>query len=273
MLQKIISGGQTGADRAALDVALKFGIPHGGWVPKGRRTENGPLHEVYELQEMDSTAYKDRTLQNILDAQATVIFGNGPLRGGTLLTLELVKDRSRPHIHLDLSQSDTFEATILLHSFIMDNGISQLNVAGPRASDDPMIYEDVKSTLEAVVYLLCLDETPGHPEPNAPPELDSSVAFPSQVSEAVGLVAADLSLKTKVSMAKANDRLVVDLYYAWKEALRCRMGLEYGNMQLLDACREKAGHREIFTIDDAVMEVIKALKDYLNRTYRLKVIK
>ncbi|MCG8566757.1 MAG: putative molybdenum carrier protein [Desulfobacterales bacterium] len=273
MLQKIISGGQTGADRAALDVALKFNIPHGGWVPKGRRTENGPLPEIYELRETPTDEYQDRTLQNILDSQATVIFGNGPLRGGSLLTLKMAKDKSKPHLHIDLSMSDTFEASIILHSFIIDNGISQLNVAGPRASDDPGIYEEVKIILEATFYLLSLDVEAGPTEFDGTLEIEDVVAFPEKVVEAVGLVAADLSLKTKVSLAKLGDNLIFDLYYAWKEPIRLRMGFDFGNTALLEACRERAGYRESFTIEDAIMEIIKALKDYLNRSYRLKVVK
>ncbi len=273
MLQKIISGGQTGADRAALDVALKFNIPHGGWVPKGRRTESGPLPEIYDLREMPTDAYKDRTLRNILDSQATVIFGSGRLTGGTRLTLELAKNNSRPHIHIDLSQSDPFEASILLHSFIVDSRILRLNVAGPRSSDDPGIYEQVKTILEATFYLLSLNTDPGYALMDPTREIDTEVAYPRRMEEAVGLIAADLSLKTKVSLAKMGDNLIFDLYYTWKEAICRRIGFETGNPVLLDACRAKAGYREAFTTEDGIMEIIKALKDYLNRTYRLKVVK
>jgi len=85
MLEKIISGGQTGADRAALDVALKFNIPYGGWVPKGRIAEDGPLPRKYQLQEMPTPSYPARTEQNVIDSDGTVIFSHGKPAGGTVL--------------------------------------------------------------------------------------------------------------------------------------------------------------------------------------------
>ena len=81
MLKKIISGGQTGADQAALDVAIKLNIPHGGWIPKGRKTEEGPLSDQYQLQEMPTASYPKRTEQNIIDSDATLIFSHGKLTG------------------------------------------------------------------------------------------------------------------------------------------------------------------------------------------------
>jgi hypothetical protein len=77
MINKIISGGQTGADRAALDFALKFNIPHGGWIPKGRIAEDGPLPAKYQLQEMPTSSYPKRTEQNVIDSDGTLIFSRG----------------------------------------------------------------------------------------------------------------------------------------------------------------------------------------------------
>ena len=79
MIKKIISGGQTGADQAALDVAIESGIPHGGWIPKGRKTENGRLPDKYQLKEMATSSYPKRTEQNIIDSHGTLIISNGKL--------------------------------------------------------------------------------------------------------------------------------------------------------------------------------------------------
>ncbi|MCI5220281.1 MAG: hypothetical protein D3914_14100, partial [Candidatus Electrothrix sp. LOE2] len=81
-MKKIISGGQTGADRAALDAAIERGIPHGGWLPKGRTTEDGPLGQQYRLQELDSYRYRDRTEKNVKESDGTLIVSYGPLTGG-----------------------------------------------------------------------------------------------------------------------------------------------------------------------------------------------
>jgi hypothetical protein len=83
MIKKIVSGGQTGADRAALDFALKFFKPHGGWIPKGHITEDGPLPDKYQLEEMPTGSYPARTEQNVIDSDGTVIFSRGKPTGGT----------------------------------------------------------------------------------------------------------------------------------------------------------------------------------------------
>ncbi|RLB35173.1 MAG: hypothetical protein DRH20_11280, partial [Deltaproteobacteria bacterium] len=93
---KIISGGQTGADRAALDFALDAGIPHGGWVPRGRLAEDGPLPARYAVQEIDRRSYAARTEKNVLEADGTLILSHGKLTGGSALTRRLAKRHERP---------------------------------------------------------------------------------------------------------------------------------------------------------------------------------
>jgi hypothetical protein len=100
MLTKIISGGQTGADQAGLEVAIKLNIPHGGWIPKGRLTENGPLPDKYNLQEMPGKSYPKRTEQDVMDSDGTVIFSHGKLTGGSALTAQLAEKHSKPILHL-----------------------------------------------------------------------------------------------------------------------------------------------------------------------------
>ena len=96
MIEKIVSGVQTGADQAALDAAIKLGISHGGWIPKGRITEEGTLPDKYHLQEMPSGSYEKRTEQNVLDSDGTVIISRGKLTGGSALTQKLAKKHIRP---------------------------------------------------------------------------------------------------------------------------------------------------------------------------------
>ena len=155
MLTKIISGGQTGADQAALDVAIKHGIPHGGWIPKGRKTEDGILPEKYHLQEMPTASYPKRTEKNILDSDGTLIFSRGKLTGGSALTRKLAKQHGRPWLHIDLEKVEETEAVQIIAGWIDKNGIQVLNVAGPRASKDPGIHDIVMQILENV-----LKETP-----------------------------------------------------------------------------------------------------------------
>ncbi|MDO9530025.1 MAG: putative molybdenum carrier protein [Syntrophales bacterium] len=151
MIKKIISGGQTGADRAALDVAIKVGIPHGGWIPKGRKTEDGVLPDKYQLQEMSTTSYPKRTEQNVLDSEGTLIVSHGKLNGGSALTRKLAGKHKRPCIHIDMDRLSITDAVDAIKEWIGYNAIQILNVAGPRASKDPDIYNSTKEILETML--------------------------------------------------------------------------------------------------------------------------
>ena len=143
MLRKIISGGQTGVDRAALDVAIRLGKPHGGWIPKGRLAEDGPLPSHYQLQEMPTEAYEDRTEKNVLDADGTLLISRGSPTGGTDYTRRMALKHGKQLLHIDLNLGQSpADAASLIASWIEMNRIETLNVAGPRASGDPGIYLD-----------------------------------------------------------------------------------------------------------------------------------
>jgi hypothetical protein len=150
-IQKIISGGQTGADRAALDAAIVTATPHGGWVPKGRRAEDGVLADHYKLREMTSWQYRDRTEKNILESNGTVIITYGELTGGSALTEALAIRHNRPCLLLNLEHIAIKKAVTSLRRWQEEHLITTLNVAGPRASGEPRIYDAVF----AIIRLLC----------------------------------------------------------------------------------------------------------------------
>ncbi len=141
MLKKIISGGQTGADRAALDAAIRLGIPHGGWIPKGRIAEDGPLDASYQLREMPTDSYAGRTEKNVMDSDGTLIVSHGAPTGGTEYTRKMVLKHGKQMLHIDLTlHGNLMSAASLVIDWIAIHHIETLNVAGPRASKDPQIY-------------------------------------------------------------------------------------------------------------------------------------
>ncbi|MDF1592013.1 MAG: putative molybdenum carrier protein [Desulfobacterales bacterium] len=152
MIEKIISGGQTGADRAALDAAIEIDIPHGGWVPKGRLAEDGAVPLLYHLSEMPTDSYAVRTEQNVVDSDGTLILSHGPLSGGSALTQDLAEKHERFCLHIDLNRIPTFKAAAMIAAWIALHHIKTLNVAGPRASSDPDIYQKIKSILIAAFH-------------------------------------------------------------------------------------------------------------------------
>jgi hypothetical protein len=150
----IVSGGQTGADRAALDFALGAGLPHDGWCPLGRKTEDGPLDARYLLRETPTAKYDQRTAWNVRDSDATVLFTTRPeIVGGTRLTHELAASLGKPTLHLCAAELGPLEAAVQLKRFLADHKIARLNVAGPRGSQDPGVAAFVGEVLSAALPL------------------------------------------------------------------------------------------------------------------------
>ncbi len=148
LLKKIVSGGQTGADRAALDWAIRRGLPHGGWCPKGRKAEDGVIDSRYNLVETPSEDYSQRTEWNVRDSDGTALFSiRKELRGGSLLTVELAEAYNKPVIHL-CAQDERTDHAQEMRAFIERFGISVLNVAGPRESNEPDVYNFVTRILD-----------------------------------------------------------------------------------------------------------------------------
>jgi hypothetical protein len=133
-LAKIVSGGQTGVDRGALDAALAAEFPCGGWCPSDRAAEDGPISARYPLTPMTRGGYRERTRQNMLDSDGTAILYYGVLGGGTLLTLNLCKREGKPNVVIDASKTSELEAAADIARFIDEHDIHVLNVAGPRLS-------------------------------------------------------------------------------------------------------------------------------------------
>ena len=138
---KIISGGQTGVDRAALDVALEHGIECGGWCPAGRLDEFGRIPDHYPVQELAGGGFTERTLQNVRDSDGTVVIYAAELRGGTDQTVRFCVELERPHQLINASTVATRGASKLIADFVRENKISILNVAGPRQSEWPKGYD------------------------------------------------------------------------------------------------------------------------------------
>ncbi|TWU47738.1 putative molybdenum carrier protein [Rubripirellula reticaptiva] len=132
---RIVSGGQTGIDRAGLDVAIDLGIEHGGWCPKGRLAEDGTVPAKYQLTEYSSPKYSARTAQNVIDSDATLILYERKLIGGTLLTARLCKRHKRPCFLIQMDAEGPQEAIVWLSELRP----ATLNIAGPRESTSPGI--------------------------------------------------------------------------------------------------------------------------------------
>jgi hypothetical protein len=138
ILLKVISGGQSGVDRAALDAAMDCGLRCGGWCPKGRLAEDGPIPARYPLREAPTSNYPERTALNVRDSDGTLVLAWGPPAEGTGLTLHLAESMEKPCLVLDLRDGPSPESA---WAWVKAHGIQVLNVAGPRASASPELYD------------------------------------------------------------------------------------------------------------------------------------
>jgi hypothetical protein len=147
-IRKIISGGQTGADRAAFDFAIENGIEIGGFVPKNRAAEDGRISEKYtNLVETETENPEERTELNVINSDATLIFSHGELKSGSKLTKDFAEKHRKPFLHVDFSESATKQSIEKTKNWLDSIACESLNVAGARASEDATIYEKVKDFL------------------------------------------------------------------------------------------------------------------------------
>ncbi len=153
---KIISGGQIGVDRGALDGALAKGVPCGGWCPEGRRAEDGEIPARYPLTVLPGAGYRERTRQNVLDSDATVIiyFGQIEPASGTELTLNECIEAPRPYLLIDGTAISVETAAQEIYEFSRTNSVHRLNMAGPRGAGAPQAHEYAQAVVEAFLGLL-----------------------------------------------------------------------------------------------------------------------
>jgi hypothetical protein len=248
MIKKIISGGQTGADRAALDVAIKLDIPYGGWISKGRLAEDGPVSEKYNLQEMPSASYPKRTDQNVIDSDGTLILSHGKLTGGSKYSKECAQKHKRPCLHINLNTLPVNEASPVIVGWIFKNNIEVLNVAGSIASKDPKIYDRTYQVINHV-YWLCQVKSGA-----TRIRLDQ----PKSVDEAVEQIIAEMPLSDKVAVAKGSDEQFISLKHTLGMYLRNQLRHRPVNKELMQDCQAKSGI-EGLDEDEATTVILREL--------------
>lgn len=162
-LARILSGGQTGVDRGALDAALDHHFPCGGWCPTGRAAEDGPIPSRYPLRELPDGGYLDRTLRNVEDSDATAILCFGELEGGTEQTVLHCIRRQKPYKLIDAAAVPATRAAVSIAAFVADHGVTRLNVAGPRLSNAPGAHD---YAYQCITHLLSIIAHPPTAGPN-----------------------------------------------------------------------------------------------------------
>ena len=272
MIDKIISGGQTGVDQAGLDAAIKLGIAHGGWIPKGRKTENGPLPQKYSMQEMPTSKYSDRTEKNVIDSDGTLIISRGKLTNGSEYTRKMAMKHHRPWLHIDITKDAKFHAATRIVSWIFENEIRILNVAGPRASKDPEIYLDAMNIIESAYYLIMIEESTPGSDANTIQDLDQPYSPQLSAEEAIKKLISEMSLRAKTTVANMTEAELPTLNDSLGRYIIDKFGLLSNNEDLLRSCRSLSAEPHL-NEQDASAFIIKELWQELRNTHRLRVIK
>jgi hypothetical protein len=268
MLSKIVSGGQTGVDRAGLDVAIKLGVPHGGWVPKGRLAEDGPLPERYRMHETPTAVYSERTEKNVIDSDGTLIISRGELTGGSEATREMALKHKRPWLHVDLDRVSAFLSAVRIVEWLNTHRIRVLNVAGPRASKDPRIYHDALALLESIYYLSLSAVS------NAPAAAfdDAPKTLPNTVRQAVDRLLDDLPFKDRVSIANMSESELPALNRSLGEHIIHHYGILTENPALERSLRWTA-RRALNDETDAAGIIVRELWKRLRASHTLRRVK
>ena len=264
MIEKIISGGQTGVDRAALDAAMRWKIPHGGWIPMGRKTEDGSLPNKYQLNEMPTDSYPARTEQNVLDSDGTLIFSHGPLTGGSKYTKEQTLKCNRANLHIDLNEINSFKAAQIIYNWIIENNIETLNVAGPRASEDEYIYRVTIQILTTVFHMELI-------ETSMPDSNKAAPFLPLTVDHAVDILIKEMTLFDKTSIARMEEHELVGIHPSLGTYIRTTFGLWSGNEALLQDCRSKIDKDDMHE-NEASSLIVRELWKQLRETHALRVV-
>jgi len=265
MIKKIISGGQTGVDQAALDVAIELGIPHGGWMPKGRSTKNAKLPDKYNLKEASAGSYSQPTEINVAHSDGTLVVSREKLTVESALTLKLADQHQKECLHIDLKTTRGFSAAQLIKEWIVINDIKVLNVTGPHASEDPDIYEDTLRLLKAVYQLFFIDS-----KKSAPANLKP--LYPRTVKDAIDRLLAELPFKNKAHLAKLEAHELELLHPTLGEHIVKEYGLRFKKGELIKDCRFMAKDKHLNANDAAVL-IIKELWKKLRKTHALRVLK
>jgi hypothetical protein len=271
MIKKIISGGQTGADRAALDVAIKLGIPHGGWIPKGRKTEDGTLPDKYNLKELPTESYPVGTKKNVIESDGTLIIARGKLTGGSDYSRKMTLKHHKQLLGIDLNQTNHYDAASLIASWIRMQRVEVLNVAGPQASKDPEIYADVFKIVEQVIQIL-IDEERRSGVKSGSGANRKPLKPPTTVDQAVERLVSEMSLKDKTTIANMAEVELSVLHTTTGEYIRNEFGLWSGNKDLMTSCCFFAKKHKV-TADDALSIIIRELWKRLRESHKLRVVK
>lgn len=262
---------------AALEVAIKLGIPHGGWTGRGMRNDDGAIERRYGLEEVTSMGFKKAMEENVLQSDGTLVISRGTKNVEGRYAVETALRYHRQFLHVDLSQHSAFESASLISSWVSMNHVSVAFVTGPTAHQDGRIHHDVKKILETAVYLEFVKTGlhPDRPERTQvvpDDEAAENAEMPRSVAEAVQRLKNVLPLKDRTTMANMNAEELDHLHTGLGEYIKQKFGLYLDNDPLITSCASLSNLDRPLP-DEACAVILKALWQDLRETHKLRIIK
>lgn len=272
MIRKILSCGQTGVELGVLDIAIKLGIPHGGWTCRGKRNEDGLLADIYNLTETLAFGFDDALQKNIAESDGTLVISRGGKTSSTQKPVRIALKLERQFLHVDLSQYSLFEAASLTSSWLFQKHIRTVFVTGLKASEDANIYIHAQKVMETAFYLGFVKsgvDPQNSVMAQSSPQQDR---MPQSVQEAVGRLKGSMSLKDRTLMANLQPDELFHLNSGLGEYIKQSFGLYANNEALLSSCA-KEGHLDRPLADEACAVIIRTLWEELRHTHKLRIVK
>ncbi len=267
MLSRIISGGRSGAEIAALAAALAMGIHCQGWLSPG--SDPGAGADPYGLKALPENDPRNPDEVNALEADGTLIITYGEITGLAAAVRDAADRRERPWLHIDLVQRSKFDAAMAIRAWIVEKRIAALHVSGATSNESPAIRAATTDLIESVTYLLQMESGPDR---NPGPLPVEPQAAPRTVPEAVTRLAGAMSLKDRTLIANLSAAEIPSLFPTLGDYILHRFELAQGNAELLVSCRFFAGS-DTLTPPAAMEVILKALWDELRHTHRLRLVK
>jgi len=274
MIKKIISGGQTQADQAVLDIAVKLGFTHGGWIPKGRIAKTGTLPGKYRLKEMPTDNYSECIEQNIKDSKGTLIISYGKLSGDSDYARKMTLKHKRQLLGIDLNQTIAFEAATLIKDWIQLRHIDVLYVIGPSGDINPDAEKHTAGIVESALILDLMNASPGYSITDFSEKdyFKKLHVLPKTVNQAVDILMSKMALKDKVIIANMTYGELVDLNSNLGSYIKNIFRLWSGNDELMESCRFVTKNKKL-NEDGACFAIIETLWKRLRKTHKIRVVK
>ena len=274
MIKKIISGGLTVSDQAALDAAMILGIPHGGYIPWGRITEIGTLPSKYKLQELNTDNHFDCIERNVKESKGTLIISAGELNDDSKYARKVTIKHSHQLFVVDIELTPSFKATTLVNDWIQKYNIDKLYIIGPFTYEYLNIDRHMTIIVEGALLLDIMDAPQGSKVTDYYKDmyLQKLPVLPKTVDEAVDQIISDMSLEERVRMANFDKEELRVINYSLSIFIRNQLFMKDINKQLFESCRIVSGNKNL-NESTAALVIIEKLWEKLQETHRLRIVK